>query len=68
MTPTDLKRIREGMGWTQTEAAERVGVKMNSWARWERGEIAIHPARLDALQRLLRQAERRLERGVHSGE
>ena len=60
MTPEELKRIREGFGWTQTEAAAKVGVKMNSWARWERGEIAIHPAREEVLQRLLRQAEKRL--------
>ena len=59
MTPQDLARIREGMGWTQTQAAAKVGVSMNTWARWERGEVAPHPLREPHLQRLLRQAERR---------
>jgi len=48
------------MGWTQAEAATKVGVQKNSWARWERGEIAVHPAREDTLRRLLAQAERKL--------
>ena len=59
MTPDELKRIREGFGWTQTEAAAKVGVQRNSWARWERREIAVHPAREEALRRLLRQVDRR---------
>jgi transcriptional regulator with XRE-family HTH domain len=59
MTPQELVRIREGMRWTQTEAAAKVGVSMNTWARWERGEVQPHPLRERDLQRLLRQAEKR---------
>ncbi len=59
MAPQDLVRIREGMRWTQTQAAAKVGVSANTWARWERGEVAPHPLRAPHLQRLLRQADRK---------
>ena len=39
MTPVELKRIRDGMGWTQEEAGAKVGVTRNTWARWERGVV-----------------------------
>lgn len=61
MTKEELQRIREGMGWTQTQAAAKVGVAANTWARWERGEVAPHPLREPMLQRLLRQAGKRAE-------
>ena len=56
MTPEELARIREGMHWTQTEAAAKAGVSANTWARWERGEVVPHPLREPHLQRLLRAA------------
>ena len=62
MSPRDLVRIREHMGWTQTEAAVKAGVERNTWARWERGEVQPHPLREPSLQRLLRQAEKRAEK------
>jgi transcriptional regulator with XRE-family HTH domain len=62
MTPEELRRIRDGMGWTQTEAADKVGVTRNTWARWERGEVEPHPLRAPLFERLLRQADRRRER------
>lgn len=34
----NLKRLRERLKITQSEAARLVGVDANSWARWERGE------------------------------
>lgn len=64
MTPEDLRRIRQGMGWTQTQAAAKVGVAANTWARWEQGLVVPHPLREPHLQRLLRQAERRLGRNT----
>jgi transcriptional regulator with XRE-family HTH domain len=59
MTPDELRRIREGMGWTQTQAAARLSVSANTWARWERGEVQPHPLREPVLQRFLRTAQRR---------
>jgi transcriptional regulator with XRE-family HTH domain len=61
MTKEELQRIREGMSWTQTQAAAKVGVSANTWARWERGEVDPHPLREPMLQRLLRQANKRAE-------
>lgn len=60
MTPDDLRRIRQGMGWTQVEAAAKVGVAANTWSRWEEGLVKPHTLRVPQLQRLLRQAERKL--------
>lgn len=59
VTPLELKQIRDGMGWTQEEAAVKAGVTRNTWARWERGEVEPHPLRERDLQRFLRVAERR---------
>jgi transcriptional regulator with XRE-family HTH domain len=59
MTPKELLRIREGMQWTQSEAAAKAGVSANTWARWERSELKPHPLRERDLLRLFRQAEKR---------
>lgn len=59
ITPVELKRIRQMMGWTQTEAAAKAGVAANTWSRWEEGLVKPHPLREPVLQRMLRQAERR---------
>jgi hypothetical protein len=32
--------------------AELLGVTPNTWARWERGELQLHPARVHQLHRL----------------
>jgi hypothetical protein len=32
--------------------AELLGVTPNTWARWERGELQLHPARAHQLRRL----------------
>ena len=63
MTPNELRRIRQGMRWTQVEAAAKVGVAGNTWSRWEEGLVKPHTLRIPQLQRLLRQAERRLGGG-----
>ena len=64
MTPDELRRIRQGMGWTQVEAAAKVGVAGNTWSRWEEGLVKPHPLREKDLQRLLKQAERRLQKSA----
>jgi DNA-binding XRE family transcriptional regulator len=34
-----LKQIRTKMGWSQQKMANLCGVTMNTYSRWERGEI-----------------------------
>ncbi len=49
----DLVELRRALGdRTQAEAAELLGVTPNTWARWERGELQLHPARAHQLHRL----------------
>jgi transcriptional regulator with XRE-family HTH domain len=49
----DLVDLRRALGArTQAEAAELLGVTPNTWARWERGELQLHPARAQQLHRL----------------
>jgi len=40
------------MGMTQREAALLLEVALNTWARWERGELGVHPERARQLCRL----------------
>ena len=49
----DLVDLRRALGdRTQAEMAELLGVTANTWARWERSELQLHPARAHQLQRL----------------
>ena len=49
----DLVELRRALGdRTQADAAELLGVTPNTWARWERGELQLHPARAHQLRRL----------------
>lgn len=41
MTGAELRRIRERLGVTQRELAERVGVHFVTANRWERGQVPI---------------------------
>ena len=58
MEPAQLRRIRELMGWTQERAAAEAAVTENTWARWERGEMAVHPARVAFLRQTFQRAEK----------
>ena len=42
MKGKQLRAIREHLGLTQTEMAEKIGVSMNTIARWERDEVVIN--------------------------
>ena len=35
--------LRAMLDLTQAQMATALGVTVNTWARWERGELAIHP-------------------------
>jgi transcriptional regulator with XRE-family HTH domain len=41
MTPRQLREFRKRLGFTQAEFAKVIGVRSNTVARWERGEIAM---------------------------
>jgi|SRR5579859_202014 len=52
----DLRRALGGL--TQAEAAQLLHVTPNTWARWERGQLQLHPARRHQVQRLLQLVNR----------
>jgi DNA-binding transcriptional regulator YiaG len=52
-TDLDLVDLRRSLGGlTQVEAARLLNVTANTWARWERGVLQLHPARTYQLHRL----------------
>jgi transcriptional regulator with XRE-family HTH domain len=54
----DLVQLRESLGLTQREAALLLEVAVNTWARWERGELGVHPERARQVRRLQQLVER----------
>ena len=62
MTGEELHRIRERLGLTQAQLAERLGVHWNSVARWERNEMSIRETAA-RLVRLLAKMEGTRKRG-----
>jgi transcriptional regulator with XRE-family HTH domain len=53
---------RSQLDLTQAEMAAALGVTANTWARWERGELAIHPAYQLLLDLIEHRADRDEER------
>ena len=41
MKGSELRAIRKGLGLTQVQLAERLGVASNTVARWERDEMGM---------------------------
>jgi DNA-binding XRE family transcriptional regulator len=41
MTPADMRAWRTHMDWTQTEAADKLGITQQVYSRHERGEVKI---------------------------
>ena len=58
MLVLDLVEVRQSLGLTQREAALLLEVAVNTWARWERGELGVHPERARQVRRLQQLAER----------
>jgi len=54
----DLAELRRSLGLTQREAALLLDVAVNTWARWERGELGVHPERARQVRRLQHLVER----------
>jgi hypothetical protein len=49
----DLVELRRALGaLTQADAAQLLQVTPNTWARWERGDLHLHPARRQQIQQL----------------
>jgi transcriptional regulator with XRE-family HTH domain len=57
MIVPELVELRQSLGLTQREAALLLEVTVNTWARWERGELGIHPERARQVRRLRRLVE-----------
>ena len=60
----DVKGLRQQLGLTQVELAERLKVHPSAIARWERGVSKPQPAYHERLERLARQAERGKEKAA----
>src|SRR5438132_14234096 len=58
MLVPDLVEVRHSLGLTQREAALLLEVAVNTWARWERGELGVHPERARQVRRLQQLVER----------
>ena len=59
VSPGYLARLREALGMTQRELAERLGVTILTVSRWERGTRRPGDANLEALRMLADDAKRR---------
>lgn len=51
-TPAKVKSVRDNLGLTQAEAAEKVGVSRRAWAAWESGERQLSPSSIILLRLL----------------
>lgn len=41
MTPSDIKKLRAQLGWSQQRLADEIGVARNTVNRWEMGDRKI---------------------------
>jgi len=62
MTPKDLKRIRQKLGLTQEDLAERLGVTRITVGRWETGMRRITEPMARLIKRIAAE-ERKRKRG-----
>lgn len=53
----DIRCLRRRMGWTSSDLARRMGVKVSEVEIWEQGKAPSNPDVLSRLEFLFRQAE-----------
>ena len=49
-----LRTARLAAGWSQTKAAEALGVTFETVSRWELSKLGIHPLRANQVARLIK--------------
>lgn len=59
MTGSELRRLRHGLGLTQAQMGERIGVTQNTVARWERGEVGIGEPQARLIRLIVRMKPRK---------
>lgn len=59
LTPGYIRTLREALGLTQTQLAERIGVDKMTVARWEWGKLRPRPTAAAALNKLRLETGRR---------
>jgi transcriptional regulator with XRE-family HTH domain len=60
----DPGSLRALLDLTQAQMARAFGVTVNTWARWERGALAIHPGYQLLLDCVERHADRNIDRTI----
>lgn len=50
--PATIRKLRERLGLTQTEAAEKVGVTQRAWLSWESGAVVPSKQSIILIQQL----------------
>jgi len=58
-SPGYITRLREGLGWTQEQFAERVDVDKMTVARWEWGRLRPSAPSVEAIEKVRKAALRR---------
>jgi DNA-binding transcriptional regulator YiaG len=53
-SPDEIRKAREEVGLTQTEAAERIWMSLRAWQDWEGGKRAMLPIAFWAFQQKIK--------------
>jgi DNA-binding transcriptional regulator YiaG len=59
MTAKEIIELRSQLGWSQKKLADHIGIEVMTVSRWERGLHQPKGASIRALERLVKQANRR---------
>lgn len=61
MTPEQIKRLRQRLGFTQMHLAQELGVSLPTVNRWEMGRSKASPLSVLSMKRLERDAKNFIE-------